>query len=313
VTLGTIAPLLAHVSLIWNRVVGSDGGVRGLKIGNAPCSWGIFYPDGNTVTAEGYLYAVARAGYRMTELGPLGFLGQDPDWIAQALSARGLTLAGAAHVHTLADPTSTPVLTAALHRFGRLLPALGARDLILMDESEFYPVSAQGVVDEAGWQTAMAMIKQAHVMMRETYGITLHIHPHVGTCIEREAQIDRMLAETDVSLCFDTGHHAFWDQDVLAYMAKVWDRIGFVHLKNVDPAVRARVLAGDVGVNASFDQGVMCALPDGAVDIQAVLALLVSRGYQGAVIVEQDPPLDALETPEALARRNLAFIKAALQ
>jgi inosose dehydratase len=181
-----------------------------------------------------------------------------------------------------------------------------------MDESEFYPVAEQGVVDEAGWQTAMGLIRQARTVMHDGYGIALHIHPHVGTCIEREAQIDRMLAETDVTLCFDTGHHAFWDQDVLAYMEKVWDRIGFVHLKNVDPAVRARVLSRALGVNASFDEGVMCALPDGAVDIAAVLRRLSARSYDGPVIVEQDPARDAIETPEALARRNLAFLRGAL-
>jgi len=55
-----------------------------IKLGNAPCSWGVFYPTGNTITAEGYLNAVAKAGYRVTELGPLGFLGDDPVWIADA-------------------------------------------------------------------------------------------------------------------------------------------------------------------------------------------------------------------------------------
>ncbi len=275
-----------------------------MKIGNAPCSWGVFYPTGNAVTAQDYLAAVSRAGYRVTELGPLGFLGEDPDWIAGALQAHGLELAGSAHVHTLADPTSGPALTAALHRQGRLLQALGAHDLILMDESEFYPEAAQGVVDEAGWQVAMAMIRAAEDQMR-SYGIRLHIHPHVGTCIEHEAQIDRMLAETGVSLCFDTGHHAFWDQDVLAYMDRVWDRIGFVHLKNVNPQVRARVLAGELGVNASFNHGVMAPLSDGAVDIAAVMRLLVARGYDGYCIVEQDPSEEADVTPEALARRNL--------
>lgn len=284
-----------------------------MKIGNAPCSWGVFYPTGNSITAEGYLDAVARAGYRLTELGPLGFLGEDPVWIADALAARGLTLAGAAHVHTLANPASAPALTATLHRLGHLLSALGSRDLILMDESEFYPVLAQGVVDDAGWHAAMSMIRQADALMRDTYDITLHLHPHVGTCIEREAQIDRMLAETEVSLCFDTGHHAFWDHDVLAYMEKVWDRIGFVHLKNVDPTVRARVLAGEIGVNASFDHGVMCALPDGVVDIGAVLRLLERLGFDEPVIVEQDPARDAAETPESLARRNLAFLHGALR
>ena len=278
-----------------------------MKLGNAPCSWGVFYPTGNQITATGYLDAVAQAGYRVTELGPLGFLGEDAGWIAGECQARGLELAAAAHVHTLADAATAPALTAALDRQGRLLSALGAQPLILMDESEFYAASAQGVVDAAGWHTAMAMIRAAQSQMAG-YGITLHLHPHVGTCIEREGQIDRLLAETDVSLCFDTGHHAFWDQDVLAYMDRVWDRIGFMHLKNVDPAVRARVLAGELGVNDSFNHGVMAPLEDGAVDIAAVMRLLVRRGYDGYVIVEQDPPAQAQVTPDTLARRNLQFL-----
>ncbi len=278
-----------------------------MKLGNAPCSWGVFYPTGNRITATGYLDAVAQAGYRVTELGPLGFLGEDAAWIAGELQARGLELAAAAHVHTLADDTSAPSLTAALDRQGRLLSALGAQHLILMDESEFYPAKAQGVVDEAGWQTAMAMIRAAQAQMA-SYGITLHLHPHVGTCIEREGQIDRMLAETDVTLCFDTGHHAFWDQDVLAYMDRVWDRIGFMHLKNVDAAVRARVLAGELGVNDSFNHGVMAPLETGAVDIAAVMRFLVQRRYDSYCIVEQDPPAEAQATPDSLARQNLDFL-----
>lgn len=77
-----------------------------MQIGNAPCSWGVFYPTGNSINAEGYLDAVARAGYRVTELGPLGFLPTDTGQLADALAARDLTLAGAAHVHVLAEPPS---------------------------------------------------------------------------------------------------------------------------------------------------------------------------------------------------------------
>ncbi len=282
-----------------------------MQLGNAPCSWGVFYPTGNSITAEGYLDAVARAGYRLTELGPLGFLGEDADWISAVMQARGLGVAGAAHVHTLADPSTAAALTAALDRWGRLLSGLGAGDLILMDESEWYPAARQGVVNEAGWQVAMSMIRGAQAQMAG-YGIRVHIHPHVGTCIEREAQIDRLLAETNVSLCFDTGHHAFWDQDVLAYLDRVWDRIGYVHLKNVNRQVRARVLSGDLGVNASFDHGVMCALAEGAVDIPAVLRRLVARGFDGPCIVEQDPAKDAAMAPEALAAHNLSYLTSIL-
>jgi inosose dehydratase len=284
-----------------------------MKLGNAPCSWGVFYPTGNRVTAEAYLDAVARAGYRVTELGPLGFLGEDAGWIGAALKAHGLELAGAAHVHTLADPASAPALTAALRRQGKLLAALGAGNLILMDEAEFYPAARQGVVDEAGWQVAMQMIRDAHGLMRDDYGIALHIHPHIGTCIEREAQIDRLLAETDVTLCFDTGHHAFWDQDVLAFMVRVWNKIGYIHLKNVDPVVRARVLSGQLGVNASFNEGVMAPLASGAVDIAAVMGLLTLKRYEGYCIIEQDLADGSDSEPEALARSNLDFLSALMK
>jgi len=280
-----------------------------MLIGNAPCSWGVFHATGNDITAEAYLDAVSRTGYGAAELGPLGFLGEDPVWIADALASRGLMLTGGTHVRTLADPASLAALDSALRRLGELLSAVRINDLILMDESEAYPVSAQGVVDAEGWQTAIDHILYAQVMMRGNYGIALHVHPHVGTCIEPEDQIGCLLCESDVSLCFDTGHHAFWDQDVLAYMAKIWDSIGLVQLKNVDPRVHARVLAREIGVNASFDNGVMCALPDGDVDIPAVMRFLAARRYRGPVIVEQNPGRDAVETPEALARRNLAFLK----
>lgn len=40
-----------------------------MLIGNAPCSWGINYPEGNSFTWRQYLDEVAAAGYRGTELG----------------------------------------------------------------------------------------------------------------------------------------------------------------------------------------------------------------------------------------------------
>lgn len=280
-----------------------------MQIGNAPCSWGVFYPTGNSITADEYLDAVARAGYRATELGPLGFMPTDPGQLGDALAARSMTLAGAAHVHVLAEPGSWPALREALDGIGSILSRLDAPNLILMDESEWYPADKPGVVDEAGWRTMIAHVRDAQRHLGGTYGVKLTFHPHVGTCVEREAQIDRLLDETDVDLCFDTGHHAFWDQDPVAYMRKVWSRIGFMHLKNVDAKVRARVLAGELGPNESFAAGVMCPLPDGVVDIAAVIALLKKQRYSGPCIVEQDPSENAAETPEALAARNRIYLE----
>ena len=117
-------------------------------------------------------------------------------------------------------------------------------------------------------------------MLANDYGVRLSFHPHVGTAVELEPQIDRLLADTPLDLCFDTGHHAFWNQDPLAYMDKVRDRIAYMHLKNVDPAVRARVLAGELALDRSFAEGAMCPLPDGAVDIRAVMRRLDAIGLR---------------------------------
>ena len=281
-----------------------------MLIGNAPCSWGVFYPTGNALGGEAYLDAVARAGYHATELGPLGFLPADTAVLRDALARRGLTLAGAAHVHVLTQAGSWPVLQAALDSLGPILARLGAPHLALMDESEAYPAEAPGVTDAAGWRAMIDLVRRAHAHMREAHGVALTFHPHVGTCVEREDQIDRLLAETEVDLCFDTGHHAFWDQDPIAYMRKAWDRIGYIHLKNVDPAVRARVLSGTLGPNESFAAGVMAPLPDGAVDIAGVVRLMRERAYDGPCVVEQDPSPDpAAEPPEALAVRNRLFLE----
>ena len=52
----------------------------------------------------------------------------------------------------------------------------------------------------------------------------------------------------------------------------------------------------------------MCPLPDGAVDIPAVMRRLAATGFAGPVVVEQDLNETAAETPAELARRNLDFL-----
>ena len=34
--------------------------VQAMKLGNAPCSWGVFYPTGNRITATAYLDAIKK-------------------------------------------------------------------------------------------------------------------------------------------------------------------------------------------------------------------------------------------------------------
>lgn len=281
-----------------------------MLIGNAPCSWGINYPTGNAITWQTYLDEVAAAGYRGTELGPFGFLPKDKTVLQPELAKRRLTLIGATHVHLFGERERAPELMATLRDLAPLLRELGAGHLVIMDESAWYPPGKEGVLDEAGWRGLVATVREAQAVIEGEFGLKASFHPHVGTAVEFEAQIDRLLNETQIDLCFDTGHHAFWGQDPLAYMKKVWGRIAYMHLKNVDAAVRARVLAKTLSIEASYGAGVMAPLPDGAVDIRAIMAFLEAQGFDGPVVVEQDIAENAQETPLQLAKRNLDYVRA---
>ena len=280
-----------------------------MLIGNAPCSWGINYPTGNGVEWRQYLDEVAAAGYRGTELGPFGYLPSDPSLLRDELGRRGLELMGATHVHTFGDAASAPQLMTTLRALCPLLVTLGAKHLVIMDEDNWYPRDARGELDAAGWSGLVGAVGDAQRIIEDEFGLKASFHPHVGTAVELESEIDRLLAETQIDLCLDTGHHAFWNQDPLAYMQRVWTRIAYIHLKNVDRTIRQRVLDGALSIEQAFAAGVMCPLPDGVVDIRAVVALLEARGFAGPVVVEQDPAESAEESPLQLARRNLAYLE----
>jgi inosose dehydratase len=279
-----------------------------VHIANAPCSWGINYPTGNAVGWRQYLDEVAAAGYRGTELGPFGYFPNDAALLKDELARRNLELVGATHVHAFGDRAALPRLVATLRELCPLLLSLGARHLVVMDEDGFYPRNARGVLDAEGWRGLVAGVREAQSVIENDYGLKASFHPHVGTAVEREAQIDRLLADTEIDLCFDTGHHAFWGQDPILFMRRVFPRIAYMHLKNVDRVVRQRVLAGELTIEAAFAAGVMCPLPDGVVDIREVLAILRERGFSGPTVVEQDLAEHPVESPLELARRNLDYL-----
>ena len=69
-------------------------------------------------------------------------------------------------------------------------------------------------------------------------GCVAVFHPHAATPVYTEEQIDIFLANTDpeyVWLCPDTAHTTLAGMDAVAAFKKYLPRIGYVHLKDVDP------------------------------------------------------------------------------
>src|SRR5262245_15711995 len=105
-----------------------------LNVGNAPLSWGVFEGDaeGNPPWAS-VLDEIVAAGYRRTELGPIGFLPEDTALLNDELARRGLELtAGFVYEH-MHDPWEREHVLRNTSRVAKILSALGARYLVVID------------------------------------------------------------------------------------------------------------------------------------------------------------------------------------
>jgi len=276
----------------------------------APCTWGVYWPSGNQLAWDEYLMRCSVAGYGATELGPFGFGPTDADVLHVSLKRRDMSLVAAAHVHTLVDPGSWSRLERDTHAICALLESQGTSHFILMDESEYYPKNEMGVVTPQQWSVMVDQVSRS-ARIASNYGVKMGFHPHVGTCVETEDQIERLLGDTDpdlVGLCLDTGHHAYWNADPLSFLRRHRARVTSVHLKNVDAEIRARVHAEGIHCDRAFEIGVMTDLDRGAVDIAGVVLDLKAVGFTGPIVVEQDFAKTNPQTPEQIAASNLQFL-----
>jgi inosose dehydratase len=268
-----------------------------LRLGTAPDSWGVWFAnDPHQVTWDVYLDEIARVGYVYTELGPQGFMPQDPTRLKDELDQRGLTVCGGtvfAGLHQGAD-----ALDRAIADFGReakLLAAVGAEYLVHLPEqyTDMHTGEATqaGDIDPEQWKNLVTGTDELAKVIYEEYGVKLVFHPHVDTHVDTQARIERFLSDTDpdlVNLCLDTGHIAYCEGDNVEIVERFPERITYVHLKSVDPVVRARALADNMPLSEAVKLGVMCEPPYGEPDMPPLLGALGRLDREIFAVIEQD-------------------------
>ena len=119
----------------------------------------------------------------------------------------------------------------------------------------------------------------------------LVFHPHADTHVDTQDRIERFLADTDpelVNLCLDTGHVSYCEGDNIEIIKAFPERITYVHLKSVDPVVRARALAEKMPLSESVKLGIMCEPPYGEPDMPPLLDVLGSLDREIYAVIEQD-------------------------
>lgn len=113
-------------------------------------------------------------------------------------------------------------------------------------------------------------------------GMVACFHPHANTAVYTEEEIDLFCQNTNpewVTLCLDTAHTTIGGMDAVAAFDKYAPRIGYVHLKDVDP---------DVVEYAEKPMERFRPLGDGTVDFRGVYNTLKKHGYDGVLCVELD-------------------------
>jgi len=287
-----------------------------LTLGTAPDSWGVWFPaDPHQVTWDVYLDEIARAGYLHTELGPAGFMPQDPEFLRDELARRGLSVCGGtvfAGLHR-----GKEALEQALADFGRearLLVALGARHLVHLPEQwtdqHTGEVTQQAEIDPEQWRNLVTGTDRLARALFEEYGVELVFHPHVDTHVDTQERVERFLTDTDpqyVNLCLDTGHIAYCEGDNLQIIERFGDRISYVHLKQVDPAVRARALAEGLPLSEAVKLDVMCEPPYGEPAMPPVLAALARLDRDIYTVIEQDLYPVAPDVPLPIGARAAGY------
>ncbi|MDQ2567616.1 TIM barrel protein, partial [Klebsiella michiganensis] len=143
----------------------------------------------------------------------------------------------------------------------------------------------------ADWQRMVDHIVTISRLAWQEYGVRPVIHPHAGGCIEFADEIDLLAAQIphDVAgLCLDTGHLFYSGMDPISWLDRHFDRLDYLHFKDVDPQVFRSVISRGIDFFSACAEGVMCPLGSGAIDYPAVRAFLDKRGYQGWITIEQE-------------------------
>ncbi|MCI2266597.1 sugar phosphate isomerase/epimerase [Sediminivirga luteola] len=293
---------------------GSSGG--GLRIGTAPDSWGVWFPEHpRQIPWQRFLDEVQAAGYHWIELGPYGYLPTDPHQLEDELGARDLKLSGGT-VFTgfhKGDEQWQRAWDQAV-QVGSLVHALGAEHIVVIPDMWRSDLTGEALeprtLDAEQWDRLARGQERLGKALWEEYGVRQQFHSHADSHVGTRREVVRLLELTDpryVNLCLDTGHYAYYGGDNLRLIQEHPDRIGYLHLKQVDPELLFEVLKNDTPF-ADAAAEVMVEPPAGIPEFGPIIEAVAAIDPDIFAIVEQDMPGVDIDVPLKIATRTREHI-----
>lgn len=289
------------------------------QLATAPCSWGVDFADRpeNPVWTR-ILDEAAAAGFTRVDLGPVGYFPTEVSVLDDALRLRGLGLSAGGLFDDLTDPDAFDGIIRKTRRTCKILSALDAPRLVIIDgvSADRGRTAGRSLAAKrlalAEWDAMIARIAEIARIALGDYGVRSSLHAHAGCHIEFDDELDRALNDLPhelVGVCIDTGHAAYAGADPIEQIRRYGDRIWHVHLKNIDPSVHAACLADGTDFFGAITRGVFCPVGAGAVDLTSIRDALAEVRYAGLAVVEQDVDPAGAASPLANARQSLAYLR----
>lgn len=292
----------------------STGSLLDSRLAAGPISWGVCEVPGwgAQLPPERVLSETASLGFRSTEAGPDGYLGTEPQAVAALLARHELRLVGGFLPVVLHERAAHATSAAAADRVAAFLEAAGASYLIsaVVVDLDWSP---RVELSSTGWRAVFDGFVRLNRIAAE-HGLTHVMHPHWGTLVESDVEVLRVIEESDVLLCLDTGHLVLGGTDPVWLATAAGERIAHVHLKDVAADVADRLRAAELTLVEAVQSGLFCPLGDGDARIEQTVHALEASGYNGWYVLEQDVALASADVSEREGpiegvRRSIEFLR----
>ncbi|WNQ14309.1 myo-inosose-2 dehydratase [Paenibacillus aurantius] len=271
------------------------------RLGAHPINWvgEDVKEHGESTPFEQIVDEMQALGLRGTEMGRK--YPTDPSILKQELARRNLQLVSQWKSVLFSDPSYREEELEAYRKHVLFLKEMGSEVISTCEVGgslHFDPRRTPNErevlrLDEEGWASLAEGLNAAGAIARE-HGLKLTYHHHGGTAVERPEEIDRLMEITDpqlVYLLFDTGHAYYGGAEPLDVLRKHYDRIAYIHLKDIRRSVLEEARAENADFITCIRRGVFTVPGDGDLDFRPVLSELLDRGYSGWAMLEgeQDP------------------------
>jgi inosose dehydratase len=284
-----------------------------VRLGINPLTWTIDdLPEvGGETSLETCLTEARAAGYDGVELG-CKFPRTAPE-LKDALAPHGLVLVSGWYSANLLERDAAAEFD-AMRAHRELLAALGCEVVVVAETTRCIHgdrrrrLSQRPVLAAIDWPRFAERLEELGARLQDS-GLTLAYHHHMGTVVQTEDEVDRLMDSCDdtVGLLLDTGHLTFAGGDPVRAANRHAGRIVHVHCKDVRRAVLERSLNRDTSFLDAVLDGVFTVPGDGCVDYPATLAPIARADYRGWLVVEaeQDPSVAPSAHYANLGYRNL--------